>query len=68
VELETELETQQAFYIWHDTDPGFIGEWGIEVGWGWDDEHASENSFTFPREELEALIEFLEEQLTMVAA
>jgi hypothetical protein len=57
------MEPQDAFYVWHDEFLPNRGE--IEVGWGCDEYEAGGNSFTFPREELEALIEFLEEQLTM---
>jgi CxxC motif-containing protein (DUF1111 family) len=57
------VEPQDAFYIWH----GFAEDVEIEVGWGGDEYEASNNSITFPREELEALIEFLEEQLTMTS-
>jgi hypothetical protein len=55
------LEPQDAFYVWH----GFAEDGEIEIGWGGDDYEAGGNSIIFPREELEALIEFLEEQLTM---
>jgi hypothetical protein len=55
------MEPQDAFYVWH----GFTEDAEIEVGWGSDDYEASGNAIIFPREELEALIEFLEEQLTM---
>jgi hypothetical protein len=55
------MEPQDAFYVWH----GFAEDAEIEVGWGADEYEAGGNAIIFPREELEALIEFLEEQLTM---
>jgi hypothetical protein len=57
------VEPQDAFYVWHDEWTPQDAE--IQVGWGSDDTDAADNSIIFPREELEALIEFLEEQLTM---